>query len=185
ERVLPGRIMIEMRTNDRIVGTLNGNAGERARDLYELFCEGEFLMTDARTAEMAKLTENAYRDVNIAFANALSMISDGLDINVWELIRLANHHPRVNILQPGPSVGRHCIAVDPWFIVAPAPQQYSLIMSAREDNDAKPGYVLDHLLPQARRIQDVRIAAIRLACNPNIDDLLESPARQIVGQLGD
>src|SRR5699024_10491791 len=101
ERVLPGRIMIELRTNDRIIGTLNGNAGERARDLYELFCEGEFLMTDARTAEMAKLTENAYRDVNIAFANELSMISDDLDINVWELIRLANHHPRVNILQPG------------------------------------------------------------------------------------
>ena len=174
ERVLPGRIMIELRTNDRIVGTLNGNAGERARDLYELFCEGEFLMTDARTAEMAKLTENAYRDVNIAFANELS---------VWELIKLANHHPRVNILQPGPGVGGHCIAVDPWFIVSTAPDQSSLIRTAREVNDSKPGYVLDKLLPQARRIQDVQIAALGLAFKPNIDDLRESPARQIVGQL--
>ncbi|GAA1946204.1 UDP-N-acetyl-D-mannosamine dehydrogenase [Brevibacterium antiquum] len=185
ERVLPGRIMIELRTNDRIVGTLNGEAGERARELYELFCEGEFLMTDARTAEMAKLTENAYRDVNIAFANELSMISDGLDINVWELIRLANHHPRVNILQPGPGVGGHCIAVDPWFIVATAPEHSSLIRTAREVNDAKPRFVLDKLLPQAKRINDVQIATLGLAFKPNIDDLRESPARQIVGNLAD
>lgn len=185
ERVLPGRIMIELRTNDRIVGTLNGDAGERARELYELFCEGEFLMTDARTAEMAKLTENAYRDVNIAFANELSMISDGLDINVWELIDLANHHPRVNILQPGPGVGGHCIAVDPWFIVATAPEHSSLIRTAREVNDAKPGFVLDKLLPQAKRINDVQIAALGLAFKPNIDDLRESPARRIVGRLAD
>ncbi|WP_413336634.1 UDP-N-acetyl-D-mannosamine dehydrogenase [Brevibacterium sp. GP-SGM9] len=183
ERVLPGRIMIELRTNDRIVGTLNGDAGERARELYELFCEGEFLMTDARTAEMAKLTENAYRDVNIAFANELSMIADGLDINVWELIKLANHHPRVNILQPGPGVGGHCIAVDPWFIVASAPEQSSLVRTAREVNDSKPGFVLDKLLPQAKRINDVQIAALGLAFKPNIDDLRESPARQIVGRL--
>ena len=142
-------------------------------------------MTDARTAEMAKLTENAYRDVNIAFANELSVISDGLDINVWELIKLANHHPRVNILQPGPGVGGHCIAVDPWFIVATAPDQSSLIRTAREVNDSKPGYVLDKLLPQARRIQDVQIAALGLAFKPNIDDLRESPARQIVGRLAD
>ncbi|SMX95146.1 UDP-N-acetyl-D-mannosamine dehydrogenase [Brevibacterium linens] len=185
ERVLPGRIMIELRTNDRIVGTLNGDAGERARDLYELFCEGEFLMTDARTAEMAKLTENAYRDVNIAFANELSVIADGLDINVWELIKLANHHPRVNILQPGPGVGGHCIAVDPWFIVSTAPDQSSLIRTAREVNDSKPQWVLDKLLPQARRIQDVQIAALGLAFKPNIDDLRESPARQIVGKLAE
>ena len=185
ERVLPGRIMIELRTNDRIIGTLNGEAGERARDLYQLFCEGEFLMTDARTAEMAKLTENAYRDVNIAFANELSMISDGLDINVWELIKLANHHPRVNILQPGPGVGGHCIAVDPWFIVATDPDRSSLIRTAREVNDAKPGFVLDKLLPQAKRISDVQIAALGLAFKPNIDDLRESPARQIVRRLSD
>lgn len=185
ERVLPGRIMIELRTNDRIVGTLNGNAGERARDLYQLFCEGEFLMTDARTAELSKLTENAYRDVNIAFANELSMIADGLDINVWELIELANHHPRVNILQPGPGVGGHCIAVDPWFIVATAPEQSSLIKTAREVNDSKPGFVLDKLIPQAKRINEVKIATLGLAFKPNIDDLRESPARQIVGRLAE
>ena len=185
ERVLPGRIMIELRTNDRIVGTLNGNAGERARDLYQLFCEGEFLMTDARTAELSKLTENAYRDVNIAFANELSMIADGLDINVWELIELANHHPRVNILQPGPGVGGHCIAVDPWFIVATAPEQSSLIKTARDVNDSKPGFVLDKLIPQAKRINEVKIATLGLAFKPNIDDLRESPARQIVNRLAD
>ncbi|WP_339394097.1 UDP-N-acetyl-D-mannosamine dehydrogenase [Brevibacterium metallidurans] len=185
ERVLPGRIMIELRTNDRIVGTLNGNAGERARDLYQLFCEGEFLMTDARTAELSKLTENAYRDVNIAFANELSMIADKLDINVWELIDLANHHPRVNILQPGPGVGGHCIAVDPWFIVATTPEHSSLIKTAREVNDSKPQFVLDKLLPQAKRIKDVRVAALGLAFKPNIDDLRESPARRIVNQLSD
>lgn len=185
ERVLPGRIMIELRTNDRIVGTLNGQAGERARDLYQLFCEGEFLMTDARTAELSKLTENAYRDVNIAFANELSMIADGLDINVWELIELANHHPRVNILQPGPGVGGHCIAVDPWFIVATSPEASPLIRTAREVNDAKPGFVLDKLIPQAKRIADVKIAALGLAFKPNIDDLRESPARRIVNRLAD
>lgn len=185
ERVLPGRIMIELRTNDRIVGTLNGNAGERARDLYQLFCEGEFLMTDARTAELSKLTENAYRDVNIAFANELSMIADSLDINVWELIELANHHPRVNILQPGPGVGGHCIAVDPWFIVATAPEQSSLIKTARDVNDSKPGFVLDKVVPQAKRINEVKVATLGLAFKPNIDDLRESPARQIVNRLAD
>ncbi|WP_152345677.1 UDP-N-acetyl-D-mannosamine dehydrogenase [Brevibacterium sp. CFH 10365] len=185
ERVLPGRIMIELRTNDRIIGNLNGNAGERARDLYQLFCEGEFLMTDARTAELSKLTENAYRDVNIAFANELSMIADGLDINVWELIELANHHPRVNILQPGPGVGGHCIAVDPWFIVATAPEQSSLIKTARNVNDSKPGFVLDKLIPQAKRINEVKIATLGLAFKPNIDDLRESPARQIVNRLAE
>jgi UDP-N-acetyl-D-mannosaminuronic acid dehydrogenase len=177
--------MIELRTNDRIIGTLNGEAGERARDLYELFCEGQFLMTDARTAEMAKLTENAYRDVNIAFANELSMISDGLDINVWELIKLANHHPRVNILQPGPGVGGHCIAVDPWFIVAAAPDHSPLVRTAREVNDAKPDFVIDKLLPRATRINGVQIAALGLAFKPNIDDLRESPARRIVGRLSE
>lgn len=185
ERVLPGRIMIELRTNDRIVGTLNGEAGERARELYELFCEGEFLMTDARTAEMAKLTENAYRDVNIAFANELSILAENLDINVWELIELSNHHPRVNILQPGPGVGGHCIAVDPWFIVASDPENSSLIRTAREVNDSKPQFVLDKVLPQARRINDVQIAALGLAFKPNIDDLRESPARQIVNRLAE
>ncbi|SII61776.1 nucleotide sugar dehydrogenase [Mycobacteroides abscessus subsp. abscessus] len=158
---------------------------DTTRDLYQLFCEGEFLMTDARTAELSKLTENAYRDVNIAFANELSMIADKLDINVWELIDLANHHPRVNILQPGPGVGGHCIAVDPWFIVATTPDFSSLIKTAREVNDSKPQFVLDKLLPQANRIKDVKIAALGLAFKPNIDDLRESPARQIVNELSD
>ncbi|MDN5896288.1 MAG: UDP-N-acetyl-D-mannosamine dehydrogenase, partial [Nocardioides sp.] len=125
------------------------------------------------------------RDVNIAFANELSMISDGLDINVWELIGLANHHPRVNILQPGPGVGGHCIAVDPWFIVSASPEHSSLVRTAREVNDAKPGFVIDKLLPQAKRINDVQIAALGLAFKPNIDDLRESPARQIVGRLAE
>lgn len=183
ERVLPGRIMIELRTNDRIVGTLNGDAGERARDLYRLFCEGEFLMTDARTAELSKLAENAYRDVNIAFANELSMIADSLDINAWDLIDLANHHPRVNILQPGPGVGGHCIAVDPWFIVATSPKHSALIKTARQVNDSKPQFVIDKLLEQAKRITGVKIATLGLAFKPNIDDLRESPARQIVHQL--
>src|SRR5699024_8388315 len=117
ERVLPGRIMIEMVENDRIIGGTTPEAAELNRDLYASFCSGELLLTDAKTAEMAKLTENAFRDVNIAFANELSIIADRQGIDVWELIELANHHPRVNILQPGPGVGGHCIAVDPWFIV--------------------------------------------------------------------
>lgn len=185
ERVLPGRIMVELRTNDRIVGSLNGDAGERARDLYQLFCDGEFLMTDARTAEMSKLAENAFRDVNIAFANELSIIASKLDIDVWELIELSNHHPRVNILQPGPGVGGHCIAVDPWFIVAAAPEESRLIRSAREVNDHKPEYVLDHVLPKANRFKSPKVAALGLAFKPDIDDLRESPAMYITEQLAD
>lgn len=185
ERVLPGRIMVELRTNDRTVGSLNGNAGERARALYQLFCGGEFLMTDARTAEMSKLTENAFRDVNIAFANELSIIASKLDIDVWELIELSNHHPRVNILQPGPGVGGHCIAVDPWFIVAAAPEESRLIRSAREVNDHKPEYVLDHVLPKANRFKSPKVAALGLAFKPDIDDLRESPAMYITEQLAD
>ena len=145
ERVLPGRIMIELVTNDRVVGGLTTEAAEAAAALYGVFCQGEIHLTDAATAEMSKLVENAYRDVNIAFANELSVISDNLDIDVWELIRLANHHPRVNILQPGPGVGGHCIAVDPWFIVAADPENSSLIRTAREVNDSKPGYVVDQV----------------------------------------
>ncbi|WP_349829346.1 UDP-N-acetyl-D-mannosamine dehydrogenase [Brevibacterium litoralis] len=183
ERVLPGRIMIELRTNDRIIGALNGDAGARARELYQLFCDGEFLLTDARTAELAKLTENAFRDVNIAFANELSLIADRLDVDVWELIELANHHPRVNILQPGPGVGGHCIAVDPWFIVSSAPEQARIIRGAREVNDAKPEYVLDQVVPKAQRFKEPRIAALGLAFKPDIDDLRESPALDITVEL--
>ena len=185
ERVLPGRIMIEMVDNDRIVGGTTTEASELTRDLYASFCRGELLLTDARTAEMAKLTENAFRDVNIAFANELSLIADQLSINVWELIDLANHHPRVNILQPGPGVGGHCIAVDPWFIVAAAPNTSRLISTARQVNDSKPDAVLQKTLEIAARFKAPRIAALGIAFKANIDDLRQSPSRTIVGNLAE
>ncbi|MFE4464754.1 UDP-N-acetyl-D-mannosamine dehydrogenase [Oerskovia sp. NPDC056781] len=185
ERVLPGRVMIELVTNDRIVGGLTVEAAERARDLYQVFCQGEILLTDAVTAEMAKLVENSFRDVNIAFANELSVISDNLGIDVWELIRLANHHPRVNILQPGPGVGGHCIAVDPWFIVDAAPEEARLIRTAREVNDAKPQWVIEKVRAAAGTIANPTISTLGLAFKANIDDLRESPARKIVAQLAD
>lgn len=185
ERVLPGRVMVELVTNDRIVGGLTTEAAQRARDLYRVFCQGEILLTDAVTAELAKLVENSFRDVNIAFANELSVIADRLDIDVWELIRLANHHPRVNILQPGPGVGGHCIAVDPWFIVDAAPEEARLIRAAREVNDAKPEWVLDKVRAAAQGVAEPTIAVLGLAFKPDIDDLRESPARRIAGRLAD
>jgi len=185
ERVLPGRIIVELSTNDRIIGSLNGDAGERARDLYRLFCDGEFHITDARTAEMAKLVENAYRDVNIAFANELSVVASKLNVDVWELIDLANHHPRVNILQPGPGVGGHCIAVDPWFLVSAAPEETPLIRTAREVNDDKPEFVLNQVVPKAQRFKEPRVAVLGLAFKPDIDDLRESPAMYIAQTLAD
>lgn len=183
ERVLPGRVMIELVTNDRIVGGLTVRAAEMARDLYSVFCDAEILLTNAETAEMAKLVENSYRDVNIAFANELSIISDKLNINVWELIRLANHHPRVNILQPGPGVGGHCIAVDPWFIVDAAPDESALIRQARETNDAKPNWVIGKVEKAVQGLENPRIAVLGLAFKANIDDLRESPAMAIVDRL--
>lgn len=184
ERVLPGRVMIELVTNDRIVGGVTPAAAIAAKELYETFCQGEILVTDAKTAEMAKLVENSYRDVNIAFANELSVISNKIGIDVWELIRLANHHPRVNILQPGPGVGGHCIAVDPWFIVAAAPEESNLIRQARVVNDAKPFWVQEQIMTALQRLgEDAEVALLGLAFKANIDDLRESPARQIVGSL--
>ncbi|GAA1451708.1 UDP-N-acetyl-D-mannosamine dehydrogenase [Nesterenkonia lacusekhoensis] len=184
ERVLPGKIMEEMITNDRIIGGITQEAAEAAKTLYRSFCRGEILLTGAKTAEMAKLTENSFRDVNIAFANELSVICDELDINVWELIELANHHPRVNILQPGPGVGGHCIAVDPWFIVDAAPQQANLIRAARETNDAKPTWVLSRIEDAIAECgQDATVALLGLAFKANIDDLRESPALQIAESL--
>ncbi|MFJ2519785.1 UDP-N-acetyl-D-mannosamine dehydrogenase [Cellulosimicrobium cellulans] len=183
ERVLPGRVMIELVTNDRIVGGLTADAAERAKELYQVFCQGEILLTDAVTAEMAKLVENSYRDVNIAFANELSLISADLGIDVWELIRLANHHPRVNILQPGPGVGGHCIAVDPWFIVDAVPDRAQIIRTAREVNDAKPEYVISRVKEHAARFKAPRIAVLGLAFKPDIDDLRESPALAIATRL--
>ena len=185
ERVLPGRIMIEMVENDRIIGGLTREAAEMNRDLYATFCRGELLLTDARTAEMAKLTENAFRDVNIAFANELSIIAERQGIDVWELIELANHHPRVNILQPGPGVGGHCIAVDPWFIVSADREFSHLIRTAREVNDSKPGIVLDKVTEKAGKFKSPVVAALGIAFKPNIDDLRESPSKDIALALAD
>lgn len=185
ERVLPGRIMIEIVTNDRIIGGTTRTAAERAKELYSSFCKGEIHITDAITAEMAKLVENSYRDVNIAFANELSVISERLDINVWELIRLANYHPRVNILQPGPGVGGHCIAVDPWFIVSAVPEDAQLIRTARMVNDAKPEHVLDRVLKAVKSKGATSVAVLGLAFKANVDDLRESPAVGIAKALAE
>jgi UDP-N-acetyl-D-mannosaminuronic acid dehydrogenase len=196
ERVLPGHVVRELVTNDRVIGGMTQKASNMACALYKIFVEGECIITNARTAEMCKLTENSYRDVNIAFANELSMICDKLDINVWELIQLANHHPRVNILQPGAGVGGHCIAVDPWFVVSSAPQEARLIRSAREVNDHKPEWVVEKIKAKitdvlaanpGKTIADMKVACLGLAFKPDIDDLRESPAVEItkhIAQLG-
>ncbi|MBA2808366.1 UDP-N-acetyl-D-mannosamine dehydrogenase [Streptomyces sp. KM273126] len=185
ERVLPGRTMIEIVTNDRVVGGVGVGCAQRARELYEVFTEGECLLTDATTAELAKLSENAFRDVNIAFANELSTICDQLGSDVEDVIDLANRHPRVDILRPGPGVGGHCIAVDPWFIVSAAPRQARLIRLAREVNDTRPDYVLDEVVRTAGRFKEPVIACLGLAFKANIDDLRESPALHIVTQLAE
>lgn len=183
ERVLPGRVMIELVTNDRIVGGMTAEAAERAKALYSVFCQGEIHLTDDVTAEMAKLVENSYRDVNIAFANELSIISDNLGVDVWELIKLANHHPRVNILQPGPGVGGHCIAVDPWFIVDADPENAKLIRTAREVNDSKPAWVVDKVVEAVKESASPVISILGLAFKANIDDLRESPSVDIAGSI--
>lgn len=183
ERVLPGHILRELVDNDRIVGGIDRTSAEKAKRLYQTFCNSNIYLTDARTAEMAKLTENSFRDVNIAFANELSIICDRLSINVWELINLANKHPRVNILQPGPGVGGHCIAVDPWFVVAATPEEAKLIRTAREINDYKPHWVLEKVRNKAARFKYPVIGCLGLAFKANIDDLRESPALEIVHEL--
>lgn len=192
ERVLPGHVIRELVVNDRVIGGMTPACSAAACKLYEIFVEGECVVTNARTAEMAKLTENSFRDVNIAFANELSLVCDKLDIDVWELIELANRHPRVNILQPGPGVGGHCIAVDPWFIVSETPEQARLIRTAREVNDGKPQWVIekvkaavgDFLLKNpGHTAKDVAVALFGLAFKPDIDDLRESPSLAIAKQL--
>lgn len=194
ERVLPGKVLQELISNDRIVGGMTPRCSQASIDLYKVFVKGGCIETNARTAEMCKLTENSFRDVNIAFANELSIICDKLDINVWELIQLANRHPRVNILQPGPGVGGHCIAVDPWFIVSKTPEQARLIRTARVVNDSKPEWVIDQVkikiadFLQAnpeKTIKDVTVACYGLAFKPDIDDLRESPALEITKQLAE
>lgn len=183
ERVLPGHILRELVDNDRIVGGVNKQSAEKARELYKTFCNGSIFLTDSKTAELTKLVENSYRDVNIAFANELSLICDRLGINVWEAISLANRHPRVNILQPGPGVGGHCIAVDPWFIVSSAPEEARIIRTAREVNDAKPHWVVKRVKAKAARFKEPVIGCLGLAFKANIDDLRESPALEITRML--
>jgi nucleotide sugar dehydrogenase len=183
ERVLPGKIVEELPHNDRIIGGIDAESTKKTVEFYGHFVTGALLSTDARTAEMAKLTENSFRDVNIAFANELSIICDKLDIDVWELIRLANRHPRVNILQPGPGVGGHCIAVDPWFIVDSAPRDARLIRVAREVNDSKPHVVMEKVYEAVRMTENPKVACLGLAFKPDIDDLRESPSLQIAERL--
>lgn len=194
ERVLPGHVMKELVSNDRVIGGLTDACSAAAITLYKSFVLGDCIVTNARTAEMAKLTENSFRDVNIAFANELSMICDELEINVWELIALSNRHPRVNILQPGPGVGGHCIAVDPWFIVSRTPDRANLIRTAREINDAKPNWVIEkveavigaYLMDNPEKCAaDVTLVCYGLAFKPDIDDLRESPALGIVRALAE
>ena len=192
ERVLPGHVVRELVENDRVIGGLTPKCSQRSVELYQTFVQGECVITNARTAEMAKLTENSSRDVQIAFANELSVICDKLDINVWELIELANRHPRVNILQPGPGVGGHCIAVDPWFIVSKTPSEAKLIHTARNVNDTKPLWVekkvnnciYEYLKNNpSKAIQDVIVAFYGLSFKPDIDDLRESPALSIAQNI--
>lgn len=183
ERVLPGKVLAELVSNDRVIGGITSRCSERVLALYRKFVKGDCVVTNARTAEMCKLTENSFRDVNIAFANELSLICDKLDINVWELVELANRHPRVNILNPGPGVGGHCIAVDPWFIVDSAPELAKIIACAREVNDAKPQYVVDRVRLAAKGFDAPKIACLGLAFKGDIDDLRESPAVHIVEML--
>ncbi|MBB3763506.1 UDP-N-acetyl-D-mannosamine dehydrogenase [Sphingomicrobium lutaoense] len=190
ERVLPGKVMQELIHNDRVIGGVTPACSAAAMQLYRMFVQGECVVTNARTAEMSKLTENSFRDVNIAFANELSLICDEHDVDVWELIALANRHPRVDILQPGPGVGGHCIAVDPWFIVSQAPHSAHLIRAARMVNDSKPDWVIDKVLDTVQGLvakggdaKDLTIAAYGLAFKADIDDLRESPALRITRML--
>ncbi|WP_432785374.1 UDP-N-acetyl-D-mannosamine dehydrogenase [Oligella sp. MSHR50489EDL] len=191
ERVLPGQVVRELVENDRIIGGITDVCSDKAIEVYRVFVKADLLKTNARTAEMAKLTENAFRDINIAFANELSLISDRLGINVWELISLANRHPRVNILQPGCGVGGHCIAVDPWFIIDKTPDLARIVRAAREINDGKPEWVINKVNEAVEACADklgkakdsIKIACYGLAFKPNIDDLRESPALQITGRL--
>ncbi|WNL30635.1 UDP-N-acetyl-D-mannosamine dehydrogenase [Aliarcobacter cryaerophilus] len=188
ERVLPGKIMKELVENDRIIGGLTPEATAKTVEFYNTFVSGEVLSTDARTAEMAKLTENSFRDTNIAFANELSMLCDKFDINVWELISLANRHPRVNILQPGAGVGGHCIAVDPWFIVHAGGETAKMIRTAREVNTYKTEWVIEKIKNAALKFEaqngrKAKVACMGLAFKPDIDDLRESPALYIARRL--
>jgi UDP-N-acetyl-D-mannosaminuronic acid dehydrogenase len=183
ERVLPGQIMNELVQNDRILGGIDDASAKRARDLYRSFVSGEIYLTDATTAELAKLVENTYRDVNIGLANELARICEKLQTNVWEVIELANKHPRVNILQPGPGVGGHCIPVDPWFIVEKYPMDAQLIREGRLSNDQMPAHVCQSILDMVKDTKDPIVAILGLAYKPNVDDIRESPSLLIIEEL--
>lgn len=183
ERVLPGRILLELIENARIVGGVDEASTEAALEFYQSFVRGDVIATDARTAEMVKLSENSFRDVNIAFANELSMLCARAGISVWEVIRLANRHPRVQILNPGPGVGGHCIAVDPWFLVASDPSFARVIRAAREVNDSKPHFVVERVKACAEQVREPVIACLGLSFKADVDDLRESPAVEIVREL--
>jgi UDP-N-acetyl-D-mannosaminuronic acid dehydrogenase len=183
ERVLPGQILRELIENARIIGGVNPESAQAGRDLYSIFVRGEIILTDATTAEMVKLMENTYRDVNIAIANEFSRLADRFGVDVWDAIRLANRHPRVNILSPGPGVGGHCISVDPWFLVEAAPDLTPLIRTARKVNDDQPRFVVQLAQQILGDLSGRRIAALGLAYKPNVDDLRESPAVEVVHLL--
>ena len=183
ERVLPGRILHEVVDNDRIVGGIDRQSTERMAEFYSSFARGTIHRTNARTAETTKLVENAYRDVNIAFANELSRLTDSLDLDVWDVIEMANRHPRVNILSPGPGVGGHCIPVDPWFLVSADPENTTLIQRARHINLEKPGWVIDRVAQLADRFKSPRIACLGLAYKPDVEDLRESASTEVVEGL--
>ncbi len=192
ERVLPGKVLQELVQNDRVIGGLTPKCSEAAAKLYKIFVQGDCVITNARTAEMCKLTENSFRDVNIAFANELSIICEKQGIDVWELIALANRHPRVKILQPGPGVGGHCIAVDPWFIVSSNPEEAKIIKTAREVNDEKPAWIINKIKEAINFVNDKRegrsTKALTISCfgitfKANIDDLRESPSLAIASHI--
>lgn len=185
ERILPGQMIRELVDNDRVIGGITDKCSDVAIDLYKIFVKGECIKTSARIAEMSKLTENSFRDVNIAFANELSILCDKMDIDVWELIEMANKHPRVDILQPGCGVGGHCIAVDPWFIVNAHPDEANVIRTAREVNDGKPLFVISKVKDAVKDIKNPKLACLGLAFKPDIDDLRESPALDITKMLSD
>ena len=192
ERVLPGRILRELIENARVIGGITPESAQAGADLYSVFVKGEIVQTDATTAEMVKLMENTYRDVNIAIANEFARLADRFGVDAWEAISLANRHPRVKILNPGPGVGGHCISVDPWFFVEKAPELTPLIYSARSVNDAQPKYVMEVIRrelcgPDSRpaSIKGKRVAVLGLAYKPDVDDLRESPAIEVVHLLQD
>lgn len=188
ERVLPGNVLFELENNDRVIGGINEESSDKAAEFYSHFVKGQLHKTNSRTAEMCKLTENSSRDAQIAFANELSMICDTAGINVWNLIDLANKHPRVNILQPGCGVGGHCIAVDPWFIVSDFPEQANIIKRARETNDYKADWCSNQVIQVCHEFTNINnrepvVACMGLAFKPNIDDLRESPAKYITSRI--